>query len=87
MSRDLVKAVDVLRDQGAELAALFKGHQRTVAGIRLGVPGRVLEAAAPGQLSNVGIRHVMVDIGQALRFGIACPDALGTTKVRDARFR
>jgi hypothetical protein len=83
---DLVKTVDVLGDEGAKRAALFQGSERTVAGVWPRVPGRMLEAPPPRQLSNVGIGHVVVNVGQAFGVGIPCPDALRAAKIGNAGF-
>jgi hypothetical protein len=84
VSGNLMQAVDVLGDDGAELSASFEGDERAVASVRARVPRRVLDAAAPGQPPHLGIRHVVVNVRQTLGFGISGPDALGTAKVRNS---
>jgi hypothetical protein len=49
-------------------------------------PRRMLEAALPRQLPDLRIRHVVMDVGEPLRFGIFRPKALRPAEIRNARF-
>jgi len=87
MTGKLMKPVDVLGDECSERAAPFERHKCAVAAVRLRAPGRMFETPAPRQLSDLRIRHVVVNVGQTFRFRVTCPDALRATKVRDTGFR
>ena len=82
--RPLMQAVDVLRDEGVQLAAPLERDERPVAGVRRGVPGRMIEPALPGQPAHLGIRHVEVDVRELLGLRIPGPHTLRAAEVRDA---
>jgi hypothetical protein len=85
VARDLVKLVDVLRDERMQLLSFFELNQREVAGIWAGRPRRAREAVLPRSLAHLGVGEVVADVGHLLRHGIARPQALRAAKVRDAR--
>ena len=56
----LVQPVDVLGDDGVQLALALELDDRPVAGVRLGVPRRRLEAAVPRRPAHVGVGEVVL---------------------------
>jgi hypothetical protein len=55
VSRLLVQAVDVLRDQRVQSSRAFKISQRAMAGVRLSLPRRMIQALLPRKLAHLGI--------------------------------
>ena len=84
VARALMQAVDVLGDQCVQLPAALELDERVMPGVRRGVPGRVIEAAAPREPPHLGIGHVVVNVGELFGRRIARPDALRAPKIRDA---
>src|SRR5437667_445645 len=82
-----VEPVDVLRDQGVELAALLQGDERTVPVVRLRLPSRRGEPALPRALAYLGIGHIVLQGRLLLGLGVLRPDALRAAEVRDPRVR
>ena len=68
----------------AKRAALLQLDERMMARIWPRRPGGMLETPAPGQLSHLGISHVVMNVRQPFCFRIARPDALWTAEVGDA---
>jgi hypothetical protein len=81
----LVQAVDILGHQGVELAATLEVYERRVAGIRLGMPSWMIDPALPGAFSDLGIRHVGVDVRQLLGRRISGPQTQRPSEIRNAR--
>jgi hypothetical protein len=81
---ELVEAVDVLCDEGVELAPPFQLEQGPVAGVGLGGPRRRRHPVPPGGLADFGIAHIVRQVGRLLGLGVLGPHPIGTPEVRDA---
>ena len=57
-----------------------------MAGVRFGVPGRVIEALLPGEPAHLGIGHVVMDVRELFGFRIFRPDSLRAAEIRNAGF-
>ena len=86
MSCPLVQAVDVLGDQGMQLATPFERHERAVPRIGFGMPCRVINAALPGELTDLRIRHVVVKAREPFGLGVPGPNALRPPEVGNTGF-
>ena len=82
----LVHAVDVLRHQRVQLAAALERHKRAMAGVRFGVPRRMVDPPLPGGDADRAVGHVIVDVGEALGRRILRPDTLRPAKIGNAGF-
>ena len=80
----LVQAVDVLRDQRVQQAAVLELDERAMPGPWLRRPRGVMEPPLPGELPHLGIGHVVVDVREPLGFRVLRPDALRAAEVGDA---
>src|SRR4051794_9806767 len=63
---------------------MLERDERAVAGVRLGRPGRRIEARAPGGLPHLGIGEVVLDRRLLLGGGVARPHALRAPEVGNA---
>src|SRR5207302_3964032 len=81
----LVQAVDVLRDDGNELAGLLEISESAVSGVGLRRPDRMLPARLPRPATDLRVRDVVLQRRHPLRLRVASPHSVGPTKVRDSR--
>src|SRR5262249_26465211 len=86
LTRSVVEAVDVLRDEEVQGALLLEVDEGPVARVRLGVEVVAVEAVLPGAAPYLGVAHVVVERGRLLRGRVLGPDAVGTAEVADPRF-
>ena len=77
-----MQAVDVLREQRAQRAALLEPDERPVTVVRLCRPRSTVEAVLPRSPPDLRIAHVVLERRRLLGSGILRPDAVGTTEVR-----
>ena len=80
----LVQLVDVLRHERVQLAAPLERDERAVAGVRLGAPGRRVEARAPGRPPHLGFGEVVLDRRLLLGRRVLRPHAARPAEVGDA---
>jgi uncharacterized protein (TIGR03435 family) len=82
----LMQPVGVLRHEREQLAAPFERDQRVMTGVWPCCPRRMLEPAPPRQTTHFRIRHVVMNVREALGAGIRRPQPLRAAKIRDSRF-
>src|SRR5262249_3671166 len=82
-----VQAVDVLRDQGVELAPVLERHEGAMSVVRLREPCRRVEPALPRVLAHLGIGDVVLQGRLLLGLWILRPDALRPAEVGNAGVR
>ena len=80
-----MQAIDVLRDQRVQFTAPLQRDDGFVSCVGPRFPCRMHQPRLPGFLAYLRIGHVIADVGQLFRFGIARPKALRPTKIRYAR--
>src|SRR5688572_12928064 len=80
-----VKAVNVLSNERVQLPFPFQLRQREVSAVGLRLVQWAVAAALPGSDASIPVSHVVLDVGALLGFGVTCPDALRTAKIRDTR--
>ena len=72
-----MQPVDILRDEGVELAVTLESDERPVAGVRLGDQGDRIEPATPRALADLRVGHVVLQGCRLLGLRILGPQALG----------
>src|SRR6059036_1821865 len=77
-----MQAVDILRDQRVQFSAPFELHEGSMPGVGRGMPRGMIDTALPRELADLGIRHVVMNVGEPFSFRVLGPHALRTAEIR-----